>query len=71
MAREYSLTISVRKTKTTAFKGKYPARTKIVINNSTLEQVSRFKYLGCAVSCESEYDIREKIDVYKRQAVWG
>ena len=57
VAREYSLTISVRKTKTMAFKGKYPVRTKIVINNSTLEQVSRFKYLGCAVSYESEYDI--------------
>ena len=41
--REYSLTISIRKTKPIAFKGKYPVRTKIVINNSTLEQGSRFK----------------------------
>ena len=37
----------------------------IVINNSTLEQVSRFKYLGCAVSYESEYDRREKINKFR------
>ena len=48
-----------------AFKGKYPVRTKIFIKNCTLEQVSRFKYLGCAVSCESEYDIREKINKFR------
>ena len=47
------------------FKGKYPVRTKIVTNNSTLEQVSRFEYLGCAVSCASEYDIREKINKFR------
>ena len=40
-------------------------RTKIVTNNSTLEQVSRFKYLGCAVSYKSEYDMREKISTYR------
>ena len=61
MAREYSLTISVRMTKPMAFKGKYPVKTKIVINNSTLAQVSRFKYLGCVVSYESKYNIRKKI----------
>ena len=48
-----------------AFKGKYPVKTKIVINNSTLEEVSHFKYLGCAVSYESEYDIREKINIFR------
>ena len=60
VAREPSLTIWVRKTKTVAFKGKYPVRNKIVKNNSTLEQVSRFKYLGCGVSYETEYYIRER-----------
>ena len=34
------------------------------INSSTLEQVSLFKYLGCAVIYESEYDIREKINKF-------
>ncbi len=65
VAREYSLTISVRNNKIMAFKGKYPVKTKIVINNSTLEHVSRFEYLGCAVSYESEYDIREKINTFR------
>ena len=39
-------------------------RTNIIINNSTLEQTSRFKYLGCAVSCVSQYDIKEKINKF-------
>ena len=43
-------------TKTMAFNNQ-----KIVINNSTSEQVSPFKYLGCAVSYKPEYDIRQKI----------
>ena len=55
VARENSLKISVRKTNTMAFKGKYPVRTMIVINYSTLVQVNRFKYLGCAVRYESKY----------------
>jgi hypothetical protein len=29
-----------------AFKGKFPIRTKIIIDNNILEQVSRFNYLG-------------------------
>ena len=36
VARQYSLTISVRKTKTMAFKDKYPVRTNIVINLSLI-----------------------------------
>ena len=44
-----------------AFEGKYPVRTKIVLNNSTLEQMNRFKYIGCAVIYESDYGVKEKI----------
>ena len=44
-------------------------KTKIVINNTTLEQVNRFKYLVCSVSYESEYDIREKM--YKFRNICG
>ena len=36
-----------------------------VINNSTLDQVNRYKYLGCAVGYESEYDIRKKINKFR------
>jgi hypothetical protein len=29
-----------------AFKGKYPVRTKIIIEDKTVEQVNHFEYLG-------------------------
>jgi hypothetical protein len=38
--------IKTMKTKTMAFQGKNHIRCKIVIDNKTIEQVSRFKYLG-------------------------
>ena len=44
---------------------KMALRTKMVINNSTLEQMSCFKYLGCAVSYESEYVIKIKINKFR------
>ena len=37
---EYCLTISVQKTKSMAFKGRDPVRTKIVIENKIIEQVN-------------------------------
>jgi ribosomal protein RSM22 (predicted rRNA methylase) len=43
---EYSLTISVQKAKSMAFKGWDPVRTKIVIDNKIIEQVNSFNYLG-------------------------
>ena len=42
---EYFLTISVQKTKSMAFKGRDPVRTKIVIDNKIIEQVNLFNYL--------------------------
>ena len=51
------------KTKTMAFEAKYPVRTKIVMNNSTLEQMSRLKYLGCEVNCECELIHKQDKDV--------
>jgi uncharacterized protein (DUF1330 family) len=47
---EYGLTISVRKTKSMAFKGRDPVRTKIVIDNKSIEQVKSFNYLGNMIS---------------------
>jgi hypothetical protein len=35
---EYDLTISVQKTKSMAFKGRDPVRTKIVIDNKIVEK---------------------------------
>ena len=33
-------------------KGQDPVRTKIVIDNKTVEQVNSFNYLGNMISCE-------------------
>jgi PII-like signaling protein len=37
---EYCLTISIQKTKSMAFRGRDPVRTKIVIDNKIMEQVN-------------------------------
>jgi hypothetical protein len=55
------LKISINKTRTIAFEGKYPARTKIVIEDKTLERVNHFKYLGYDVTFLEETDIDAKI----------
>ena len=56
---EYGLTISVQKTKSMAFKGWDPVRTKIVIDNKIIEQVNSFNYLG-NIFYEKELDIDKK-----------
>jgi transcription initiation factor TFIIIB Brf1 subunit/transcription initiation factor TFIIB len=43
---EYSLTISVQKTKSMEFRGRDSVRTKTVIDNKIIEQVNSFNYLG-------------------------
>jgi len=58
---EYGLTISVQKTKSMAFKGRDPVRTKIVINNKIIEQINMFNYLGNLISYEKELDIDNKL----------
>ena len=47
---KYGIKISTSKTKTVAFKERYPVRNKIVINHNIKEQIHIFSYLGCAVS---------------------
>jgi hypothetical protein len=53
---EYGLTISVQKTKSMAYKGRDPVRTKIVIDNKIMEKVNSFNYLGNIISYEKELD---------------
>ena len=60
---EYGLTISVQKTKSVAFKGRDPVRTKIVIDNKIIVQVKMFNYLG-NISFEKESDIDNKLHNY-------
>jgi len=58
---EYCIcTISVQKTKSMAFRGRDPVRTKIVIDNKIMEQVNSFNYLR-NISYEKELDIDNKI----------
>ena len=39
----------------------YPLRTKIVLDNKTIEQVSHFRYLGCGVIYDVGYDVDHKL----------
>ena len=61
---EYGLTTSVQKTKSMAFKGRDPVRTKIVIDNKIIEQVNMFNYLGNMISYEKEMDTDKKLHNY-------
>jgi hypothetical protein len=36
-------------------------RTKIIINDKTLEQVSQFTYLGCSISYQFSSDVESKL----------
>jgi hypothetical protein len=65
IADNYNLKISVTKNKTMAFKGKHLVRTEIFINDTILERVSHFKYLGSDVSYENNKDIDEKVAKFR------
>jgi len=45
-----------------AFKGRDPVRTKIVIDNKTIEQINLFNCLGNMTSYEGELDIDNKLN---------
>jgi hypothetical protein len=57
------------KSKVMAFEGKHPRRSKIVIDNKIIEQVSHFNCLGCDVSYN--YDADLQIKLYKVQRMCG
>ena len=50
ISKEYNLEIATKRTKVFGFVGMDHLRTKIIINDETLEQVSQFTYLGCSIS---------------------
>jgi len=50
ISKEYNLEIATKKTKVFGFVGTDHLRTKITINDETLEQVSQFTYKGCIIS---------------------
>ncbi|PSN32209.1 hypothetical protein C0J52_24601 [Blattella germanica] len=52
-----------------AFKGRDPIRSKIILENKVLEQVSHFKYLGCDITYSDSIEILNR--THKFQAVCG
>jgi len=55
------LEIGTKKTKVFGFVGTDHLRTKIIINDETLEQVSQFTYLGCNISYQFSNDVEFKL----------
>ena len=61
ISKEYNLEIAVKKTKVFGFVGTDHLRTKIIINEETMEQVSQFTYLGCSISYQFSNDVEFKL----------
>jgi len=59
--KEYNLEIATKKTKVFGFVGSDHLRTKIIINDETLEQVSQFTYVGCSISYQVSNDVEYKL----------
>jgi len=55
------LEAATKKTKLYGFFGTDHLRTKIIINDETLEQVSQFTYLGCSISYQFSNDVEFKL----------
>ena len=54
----------LQKTKVFAFVGTDHLRTKIIINDETLEQISQFTYLGCSIPYQFSNDVEFKLAKY-------
>jgi hypothetical protein len=65
LCQDYNLKISKNKAEIVAFKGKLNVRSKIVSENTTLEQVQQFNYLGCETSFIQERDVNNKIQKFQ------
>ncbi|XP_075210156.1 protein spaetzle 4-like [Lycorma delicatula] len=61
--------ISLTKTKLMAFLEKFPIKSKIILGDKILEQVSHFNYLGCDITYENDRDCNKKISRF--QAICG
>ena len=61
ISKEYNLEIATKKAKVFGFVGTDHLRTKIIINDKTLEQVSQFTYLSCSISYQFSNDVEFKL----------
>jgi hypothetical protein len=62
VSEEYNLEIATKKAKILGFVAADHLRTKIIINDETLEQVSQFTYLGCSVADQFSTDVEFKLE---------
>jgi hypothetical protein len=53
--------ISQEKSEMMVFLGQDPVRSKIIVDNKWLQQVKKYKYLSCGISCENEKDFQQKV----------
>ena len=56
-----NLEIATKQTKVFGFVGTDHLRTKIIINDETLEQDSQFNYLGCSIFYQFPNDVEFKL----------
>jgi hypothetical protein len=61
ICKQYNFKISKEKAKVMAFWGNHPVRSKIVLQDQLLEQVSYLNYLGCEISKENDKCIDKKL----------
>jgi len=61
VTNKLGLKISTSKMKTMTLKGIALVRSKIVINNNTIEQINTFNYPGCSILYQHEKDITVKV----------
>jgi len=61
ISKEYNLEIATKKTKVIGFVETEHLKTKIIIKDETLEQVSQFSYLGCSISYQFSNDVEFKL----------
>ena len=66
ISKEYNLEIATKKTKVFGFVGTDHLRTKIIINDETLEQVNQFTYLGCSISYQFSNDVDSKMTKFQQ-----
>ena len=60
-ARKRTMNPGLMKTGVWNVRGLYGLRTKIIINDETLEQVNQFTYLGCSISYQFSNDVEFKL----------
>jgi hypothetical protein len=63
-AEQFVIKMSLLKSTVMAFKGRVPVASKIVIDDTVLEQINTFTYLGCRILYEEGKDITSKVSTF-------